>query len=121
MKVCLFEGVLKLQRFVFKRVCIFFISLMVFICVFVFDEMWFLFFKVKGFLQEEFDVRNDMVLLLREKIEFVLEGFVFINGWIVLILYINIRFDINVFGNIYINRFCFFMCFLLVMSFCLSG
>ncbi|CAH8306354.1 unnamed protein product [Eruca vesicaria subsp. sativa] len=52
--------------------------------------------KVKGLSQEELDVRNDLVLSLRDKIETVPEGSVPSNGWTASTSYTNIRFDTNV-------------------------
>ncbi|CAH8303008.1 unnamed protein product [Eruca vesicaria subsp. sativa] len=69
-KARLLEGVPKLQRLALK--------------------------KVKGLSQEELDVRNDLVLSLRDKIETVPEGSVPSNGWTASTSYTNIRFDTNV-------------------------
>ncbi|KAJ0246508.1 Syntaxin-73 [Hirschfeldia incana] len=52
--------------------------------------------KVKGLSQEELDVRNDLVLSLREKIETIPDGSVSTNGWTASTSYTNIRFNTNV-------------------------
>ncbi|KAL0848573.1 hypothetical protein Bca101_021820 [Brassica carinata] len=53
----------------------------------------------KGLSQEELDVRNELVLSLREKIEAVPDGSVPENDWAASSSYTNIRFDTNVSDN----------------------